>query len=47
MQDEEEKFTGWAVVAASKMAPTDLRPLEFTPCVVLSRIVVGLVCATS
>lgn len=26
VQDEEEKFTGWAVVVASKMAPTDLRP---------------------
>lgn len=43
----EDKFTGWAVMAASKMAPTYLRPLEFTPCVIFSHIVVGLVCATS
>ena len=47
VQDEEEKFTGWAVMAASKMAPTYLYPLEFTTCVVFSHIVVGLVCATS
>ena len=46
VQDEEEKFTGWAVVVASKMAPMTSAPLEF-PCVVLSRIVVGLICATS
>ena len=47
VQDEDEKFTGWAVMAASKMAPTYLHPLEFTPCVVFSRLVVGLVCVTS
>ena len=47
VQDEDEKFTGWAVMAASKMAPTYLHPLEFTPGVVFSHIVVGLVCVTS
>ena len=46
VQDEDEKFTGWAVMAASKMAPTYLHPVEFTPCVVVAHIVVGLVCVT-
>lgn len=46
-QDEGEKFIGWAVVSASSMAPSDLHPLEFTPHVVLSHIILGMVCVTS